>query len=156
MCCIPSTKFPTTLLENIAFENTNSTLDSTLVDGVAQKLDKGFFTPIGQIEKDGVELSGGEWQLVALERTFQQKASRFLLFDEPTANLDPDKKESVMKAIINQKGKAAVVVVSHDIQYAPLFDKIIVVSNGEIVEQGEFDALIDNRKTFSRMFKCVK
>ena len=61
-----------------------------------------------------------------------------------------------MKAIINQKGKAAVVVVSHDIQYAPLFDKIIVVSNGEIVEQGEFDALIDNRKTFSRMFKCVK
>jgi ATP-binding cassette subfamily B protein len=122
-------------------------VDEGGAQGVVQKLDAGLETRIGS-EFGGVELSGGQWQKLALARTAMRQEPLLVVLDEPTASLDPISEYEVFQrqmAHAREMGRrngAITVVVSHRFATVRMADKIIVLSDGAVAEVGDHDSLI--------------
>jgi len=104
-------------------------------DGVIKKLPKGYDTTLGRWFDEGYQLSGGEWQKVALARAFMRDAE-ILVRDEPTASLDARAEYEIfarMKELT--EGKMAVFI-SHRFSTVRLADRIFVLENGKLTEAG--------------------
>ncbi|MBR6739786.1 MAG: ABC transporter ATP-binding protein [Clostridia bacterium] len=123
---------------------------SGLEDTVAE-LPKGVETPLGKIDEGGQELSGGQWQRVAMARTVSGRR-QFYILDEPTAALDP-MAESRMYEDFGEiaKGKTTVFI-THRLGSVHLADEIIVIENGVTAEQGSFEELSSGEGVFARMY----
>lgn len=104
-----------------------------------------------QYEEDGEELSGGEWQKISLARTFFREGD-IIILDEPSAALDPEAEHQVfMKFAELCKGKGAIFI-SHRLSNVTMADKIIVLENGEIIEEGSHRELLELNGKYSYMF----
>lgn len=114
-------------------------------------LKKGMDTPLGKIAEDGVDISGGEWQRVAIARIVMSNAPLKIL-DEPTATLDPISESSVYHHFEQvSKGKTTIFI-SHRLGSTKLADIIYVLSNGKIIESGCHSALLAENGLYSEMF----
>jgi len=99
----------------------------------------------------GTELSGGEWQKVAIGRAYYRNRD-FIILDEPTSNLDPlAESEIFQKYIAMSKGKT-VIMVTHRISVASLADRVVVFKDGEIVEDGSHEELLSNNGEYKRLY----
>ncbi|MDE6943865.1 MAG: ATP-binding cassette domain-containing protein, partial [Lachnospiraceae bacterium] len=92
-------------------------------------------------EFGGSELSGGQWQRIALARSYYRKR-RVLLFDEPTAAIDPLEEMELYGKLNELAGDKTVILVTHRLGAVRNADKIIVMNNGRIAEMGTFDELM--------------
>jgi ATP-binding cassette subfamily B protein len=118
---------------------------------VVTKLKNGMDMSLGKIVKDGVDISGGEWQRVAMARIVMSDAPLKIL-DEPTAALDPISESSVyhnFKQI--SKGKTTIFI-SHRLGSTKLADIIYVLANGKIIESGCHSALMADNGLYYDMF----
>ncbi|MDE1171153.1 MAG: ABC transporter ATP-binding protein [Verrucomicrobium sp.] len=111
------------------------------------RLPQGYDTPIGE---RGVRLSGGQRARLAIARAFVRNAP-ILILDEPTAALDAEAEEEVQRALDRLAESRTVVCVAHRLATLAPMDRIVVLSKGEIVEQGPFDTLIRSGGLFGRM-----
>ena len=100
---------------------------------------------------DGKELSGGEWQKLAIARGLYRNRD-ILVLDEPTASLDPLSEEEVFRRFLSMTEGKTSIIVTHRIGSAALANRILIFDAGRIVEEGTHDQLIANNGKYARMF----
>ena len=154
-------RYQMTLSQNIAVGNiaeiNNESLiqkaaTESLADSVAKKIPGHYAQWLGRRFNDGVELSGGEWQKVALARAYMKDA-QLLILDEPTAALDARAEFEVFQRFAElTKGKSAVLI-SHRFSTARLADRILVLHNGEILEIGTHQELLIRKGRYAELFE---
>ena len=108
-------------------------------------------TNIGKLEEDGVYLSGGESQKLALARAIQKK-SDFLIFDEPTASMDPMVEAKMYDNILKVLKSRGAIIITHRLVLSKLADDIIVLNEGRIVERGSHDELMNRGGIYKQMY----
>lgn len=154
-------RYQMTLSQNIAVGNIAEINNESLIqkaaieslaDSVAKKIPGHYAQWLGRRFNDGVELSGGEWQKVALARAYMKDA-QLLILDEPTAALDARAEFEVFQRFAElTKGKSAVLI-SHRFSTARLADRILVLHNGEILEIGTHQELLIRKGRYAELFE---
>lgn len=104
-----------------------------------------------QYEDDGEELSGGQWQKIAVARTMFREPIIFIL-DEPSASLDAESEDELFKQFETMFNNKGVILVSHRLSNISSVDKIIVLKNGEVSEMGTHHELMKNKGEYSRLY----
>ncbi|WPX24123.1 ABC transporter ATP-binding protein [Mucilaginibacter sp. 5C4] len=154
-------RYQMTFSQNIAVGNINEINNKTLIqkaaqeslaDVLAEKLPNHYDQWLGRRFNDGVELSGGEWQKVALARAYMKDA-QVLILDEPTAALDARAEYEVFQRFAQlTKGKSAVLI-SHRFSTARLADRILVLDKGTILESGTHEELVMKNGRYAELFQ---
>lgn len=123
----------------------------SLADILVQKLPGLYDQPLGKRFNQGVELSGGEWQKIALARAYMKDAQLFIL-DEPTSALDARAEYEVFQRFSElTKGKTAVLI-SHRFSTVRMADRILVLDKGEILEEGSHEELLLKKNRYAELF----
>ncbi len=124
----------------------------SLADTVVAKLGDGYDQMLGRRFEGGVELSGGEWQKIALARAYLRDA-QLLILDEPTAALDARSELEVFERFAElTQGKMALLI-SHRFSTVRMADRIVVLSGGKLVEQGNHKSLMEEGGLYASMFE---
>jgi ATP-binding cassette subfamily B protein len=148
------------LRENIAVGNIDRLADSTnietaarrsLADSVAARLAGRYDQMLGRRFEGGVELSGGEWQKVALARAYIREA-QLLILDEPTASLDARAEYEVFLRFSELTRGRMAVLISHRFSTVRMADRILVLQGGRLVEQGTHEALVAEGGLYAELF----
>jgi ATP-binding cassette, subfamily B, bacterial len=116
-------------------------------------LPDGFNTQLGKWFKGGQELSGGQWQKIALSRAFMRSNADILILDEPTAAMDAEAEMQIFNHFHTLTLDRMVVLISHRFSTVRMADKIIVMADGEIVEQGSHEELLKADGRYAHLFK---
>jgi ATP-binding cassette subfamily B protein len=125
--------------------------ERSLADAVIDRLPNKYSQILGKRFKDGVELSYGEWQKVALARAYMRDA-QLLILDEPTASLDARAEHEVFQRFADlTKGKTAVLI-SHRFSTVRMADRILVLDKGSILEMGSHRQLLDLGGRYAELF----
>jgi ATP-binding cassette subfamily B protein len=111
-----------------------------------------YETQLGKWFKDGRELSGGQWQKIALSRAFMRQDSDILVLDEPTAAMDAAAEAEVFEHFRSLMGKKIGIVISHRFSTVRMADEIVVLDQGHIVERGGHEALMKHDGIYSKLF----
>jgi len=118
------------------------------------RLPKGYETYLGKwLFEDGVDLSAGEWQKIALSRAFLRNEARILILDEPTASLDVRSEYEIYKRFSKLTEGKTVVLISHRFSTVRMASRIIVLRRGRIVEEGSHEELMKLGGLYSQMFR---
>ncbi len=112
------------------------------IDAMIQSLPKGYQTPLGKMFSNGVDLSGGEWQRLALARAFYRRA-QLMILDEPTSSMDPWSEHDWLERFRTLANGCTVVVITHRFTLAMRADIIYMMQKGEIVESGNHEELLE-------------
>jgi ATP-binding cassette subfamily B protein len=119
---------------------------------VIRKLPNGYNQMIGRRFDGGVDLSGGEWQKFALARAYMRDA-QLLILDEPTATLDARAEYEVFRRFADlTKGRMAVLI-SHRFSTVRMADRILVLKNGQVREQGTHQQLVALGGQYAELFE---
>jgi ATP-binding cassette subfamily B protein len=154
-------RYELTALENIGVGRIDRMNDMTeiaeaahksLADTVVRKLERGYDQMLGRRFEGGVELSGGEWQKMALARAYLRDA-QLLILDEPTAALDARSELEVFERFAElTEGKMALLI-SHRFSTVRMADRIAVLSKGRLIEEGNHESLILAGGLYAEMFE---
>lgn len=125
------------------------------LDDVVDKLENGLDSNLGKIKEDGIDLSGGQWQRIAIARSFISKSSLRIL-DEPTAALDPISENEIYNKFEKLSRGNTVIFIGHRLASTKLADEIFVLDKGQIVEKGSFDELMDIKGIYSDMYESQR
>jgi ATP-binding cassette subfamily B protein len=123
----------------------------SLADSVAQRVPQGFDQMLGRRFENGVELSGGEWQKVALARAYMRDA-QVLILDEPTAALDARAEYEVFQRFADLTQGRMAVLISHRFSTVRMADRILVLKGGELVDDGTHEELVARGGLYAELF----
>jgi len=115
-------------------------------------LPEGYAQILGRRFERGLDLSGGEWQKIALARAYLRDA-QLLILDEPTASLDARAEHEVFSRFAELTAGKMALLISHRFSTVRMADKILVLANGTIVEEGSHSELMNQRGRYSEMFE---
>ena len=154
-------KYSFTLRENVSLsdieksdndERIKDALSKSEMSELVSTWDKGLETPLTRsFEPDGKELSGGQWQRIALSRVFFADRD-FVILDEPSASLDVFAEEKIFHQFQQLSGNRSSIIISHRLSSIVAADKILVLKNGRIWEQGKHRELLSKNGYYSELF----
>ena len=116
-------------------------------------LPQGLQTQLGKWFREGTELSGGQWQAIALSRGFMREEADVLVLDEPTAALDAEAEHRVFERFRKLTQGRTTILISHRFPTVRMADRILVLSHGEIVEGGSHDELVAKGGRYAELFR---
>lgn len=154
-------RFPATLRENIGFGDLDALHDDERlrraasqigVGRIAETLPRQLDTPLNKELEDGVELSGGQWQRVAIARALMRSDVPLVILDEPTAALDPRTEHEALSLFRRMAEGKTAVIISHRLALARIATTVVVMENGQIVERGTHDDLMEAGGLYAEMF----
>lgn len=119
-------------------------------------LKNGINTVLGQLEEGAIELSGGEWQLIAILRAMVKTNKKIIVMDEPTSYLDSKKEDWFYTTLLEIPKDMTVIIVSHRLSVAKLCDRIVLFKKGRIETMGTHEELIENSEEYKRMYFSQK
>ena len=150
--------FDGTLRENLIFDKKIKDdeilriLNLVCLDKFYEKLENGLDTELGE---KGVRMSGGERQRVALARLFFDD-SKIIVLDEATSAMDNITEKQVMKNIVEKLDNKTLIIIAHRLETIKDVDRIYVLSDGLIKEQGKYEELLDKNGCFTKLYKSAK
>ncbi|MGT2775113.1 ABC transporter ATP-binding protein [Streptococcus hyovaginalis] len=156
-------KFELSVRENIGLSDVNSISDSKIKKHI-DNLKINFLTAennfnlnqrLGTWFNDSRQISGGQWQKVALARTFFKNASIYIL-DEPSSALDPVSEKEIFDEFVTRSRDKIALFVSHNLMAASRADRIIVMQDGRIIDEGKHDDLISKSKYYRELYYSEK
>lgn len=122
-------------------------------DAFIDKLQNGYDTQLMRyFDRNGTELSGGQWQKLSLARAFYSDAD-VLILDEPTASLDPIAEQEVFTRFDELRGNKTTVFVSHRLSSATIANKIVVLEYGKVIEEGSHHELMNKNGKYATLFR---
>lgn len=155
-------RFELSLKENIVFgdleeKERRDLLEKAIIKGGAshtyEQVKRDENTILGKLfDENGIELSGGEWQKIAVSRGFFGK-NPFIIFDEPSASLDPIAEVKQFKSIKEDLREGGGIIITHRIGLAKNADRILFMQKGELVEQGTHKELIEKKGEYAKFFE---
>lgn len=159
-------QYPLTLRDNVSLsdyerakndaEIIRSLKQSNVYDEFYSKLENGLDSYMTrQFDDKGTELSKGQWQKLALSRTYFKNAS-IIIFDEPSASLDAEAEDMIFKNFEKISDNKTGIMISHRISAARISNKIIVLDSGKIIEHGTHDELIAVDGLYAKLYNLQK
>jgi len=154
-------RYEMTAQENIAvgrieylndMDRIRSAAEKSLADGVIERLAGGYKQMLGRRFEGGVDLSGGEWQKIALARAYLREA-QVLILDEPTAALDARAEYEVFERFNELTVSKMALFISHRFSTVRMAERIIVLEDGCIAEEGSHDRLVARGGRYAEMFE---
>jgi len=112
-----------------------------------------YNTQLGRWFKGGRELSGGQWQKIALSRAFMRSEADILVLDEPTAAMDAAAEAAVFELFREESRNKMTILISHRFSTVRAADQIIVLHDGQIVESGSHESLLAEQGTYAHLFQ---
>lgn len=133
-------------------ERWQSAAEKSTADAVIAGLPDQYHTRLGRLFKDGRELSGGQWQKVALSRVFMRSQADILVLDEPTSAMDAEAEVRIFDRFRAMTHNQMAIFISHRFSTVRMADQIIVLDNGEVLEQGTHEELLRMNGRYARLF----
>jgi ATP-binding cassette, subfamily B, bacterial len=130
----------------------DSAAEQSLADGVIARLPEGYNQQLGRLFKQGRDLSGGEWQKVAIARAYMRDAELIIL-DEPTAALDAKAEAEVFARFKGLAHGKTAVIISHRFSTVRMADRILVLDSGAILEAGTHEQLLSLGGRYAELFE---
>ena len=124
-----------------------------MADEFVRDLPSGYKTQLGTWFKDGKELSGGQWQKVALSRAFMRSKADILILDEPTAAIDAKAEADIFAHFAELTANRISIIISHRFSTVRRADHIIVLEKAQIMEQGSHEELLELGGQYATLFK---
>ncbi|WP_417504007.1 ABC transporter ATP-binding protein [Marinomonas gallaica] len=115
-------------------------------------LSDGYHTQLGRWFKDGQELSGGQWQKIALARAFMRDKADILVLDEPTSAMDAAAEAEIFAHFQEHTQSKMAILISHRFSTVRLANEIIVMEHGEIKERGTHEQLLEQAGQYAHLF----
>ena len=154
-------RYAVSVSENIRFGDVHKDTDDAAIRKAAEEADAtdyishlpdGFDTPLMRIfEEEGIELSIGQWQKLAIARAFYSD-SDVLILDEPTASLDPMAEQEIFNQFDRLRADKTTIFVSHRLSSATVASKIAVLEYGKLIEEGDHRTLMAKRGRYYELF----
>ncbi|MBW4681849.1 MAG: ABC transporter ATP-binding protein/permease [Microcoleus vaginatus WJT46-NPBG5] len=117
-----------------------------------ETMPESFKTQLGRWFKSGIELSGGQWQKIALSRAFMRTKADILVLDEPTAAMDAEAEFEIFERFRTLTQKQMVFLISHRFSTVRMADKIAVIEAGELIEEGTHEELLQANGRYAQLF----
>ena len=162
ICFQELNRYSFTLRENIAMSEidrvrdtnaVNEAAKATGVDTIIDSLSCGLESNMTrQFDDQGIELSDGQWQKIALARAFFRD-SRFIILDEPSSALDPQAEDQIFSSLEQLCKDKGAILISHRLSSISMADKIILLDNGSVIESGTHLELINNGNKYAEMYR---
>ena len=156
-------RFPVSAFDNVWFGNVAASPDDldgvraaarrSGIDGRIERLPAGWRTPLSKELEGGRDLSGGEWQRLALARAFYRSEAALIVLDEPTYGVDPAAEGDVWERVRGWIAGRTALIVSHRLGLTRFVDEIVVMDGGRVVERGDHASLMTAAGRYARMFR---
>jgi ATP-binding cassette subfamily B protein len=153
-------KFDLSLRENIAVgeieelgnqDRIKKAAEKSLAEEVVKEFPNGYDQKLGRRFKDGKDLSGGQWQKIAMARAYMKDAD-VLILDEPTSALDARAESETFNRFISLTHGKTAVIISHRFSTVRIADRIMVLKDGSVLEIGTHEELMANKQLYSELF----
>jgi ABC-type bacteriocin/lantibiotic exporter with double-glycine peptidase domain len=147
--------------ESIGYGNVDDIFNSERITKMAklvgihkhiENLPKSYNTPLIRELDDGVGLSTGQWQKIAIARALFRK-SKLIVLDEPTSNMDPESEEEIFNKLIRTVRKRIMILISHRFSTVKRADRIVVIDSGKLAETGSHKELMNLNGVYARLFR---
>lgn len=150
--------YPLTVTQNISFDPFGSADPAKLTQAIKSaqadfvyELPNKEDTVLTRFFDDSVDLSGGQWQKIALARAFYRQ-SPILVLDEPTSAIDARAEADIFNHLWNMQRKKSAIVISHRFSTVRDADQIVVIDKGKVIEQGKHETLMSKKGVYHELF----